>query len=127
MITPIPDERRDERSDAEHELLQRGEPPANAWVCNLRLVQRREHREHADTHSGQETPAIHVVDVLCAGLDTTSEEKNDASGEDSQAPTHPVGERSNVYVPIVPLVIRNCEGARRQHTMRMLPEGDSLR
>ena len=68
----VTNERRDERADSEHKLLERGKPSSNAWVGNLRLVERGKHREHAYTHSGKEPPAVHIVDVLSAGLNPTS-------------------------------------------------------
>lgn len=52
MEAPITNERRDERANSQHELLQRRQAPPNARMRNLRLVQRREHREHADAHPG---------------------------------------------------------------------------
>ena len=90
MEASVPNERRDECPNPEHELLQRRQPPTDARVRDLRLVQRREHRQHADPHTREEPPPVHVVDVLRAGLKGPPEEEDDAANEDRHTSPHPI-------------------------------------
>ena len=73
MVASVSDERRNQRTNAEHELLQGRQAPTNTRMRNLGLIQRREHCKHADTHAREEPTAVHVVDVLRARLDATSQ------------------------------------------------------
>lgn len=95
---PIANERRNKRANPQHELLQRRQAPPDARVRDLRLVQRREHREHADAHPSEEPPAVHVVDVLRRCLERAADEEDDAAGEDGEAAPDRVGERADVDV-----------------------------
>ena len=72
MVASVSDERRNQRTNAEHELLQGRQAPTNTRMRNLGLIQRREHCEHDDTHAREEPTAVHIVDVLSAGLNPTS-------------------------------------------------------
>ena len=67
---------------------------------NLRLVQGREHCKHTDAHPRKETAAIHIVNVLSAGLDRASKEEDDATDEDGYTSAYPVGEGADVDVPV---------------------------
>ena len=59
---------------------------------DLRLVQRREHREHTNAHPCEEPAAIHIVDILCGSLDGASKEEDEAAEEDGAAPPDVVRE-----------------------------------
>ena len=99
MVAAISDERRDQRANSQHELLQRREAPSNTRVGNLGLVQRREHCKHSYPHACEESPSVHVMNVLSASLDRASKEEDDAACEDGSAPSYKVCKTPNVNVP----------------------------
>ena len=48
-------------------------------MCDFRLIQRGEHGQHSNAHTSEEPPTVHVVDVLRRGLNSTTNEEDDAS------------------------------------------------
>ena len=124
----IPDERRDQRADTPHELLQRRQSPPNARVRDLSLVQGREHGKHSNAHARQEPSGIHIVDVLRAGLDAAAQEEHDAACEDRKTAAYQVCQTA--YVDIAGHAsVESLRGqlVLRGLTMRMLLIVDTLR
>ena len=98
MVAPVSDERRDQRANSQHELLQRREAPSDTRVGDLGLVQRREHCKHSYPHACEESPSVHVMNVLSASLDRASKEEDDATSEDGGAPSYQVCKTPDVDV-----------------------------
>lgn len=69
--------RRNERSNAQHKLLQRSNTATDRRVRNLSLVQRDNHDQETNTNARDNASSVQVFHILRRGLQGTTEDKND--------------------------------------------------
>lgn len=87
--------RRNKRSNAQHELLQRRNTATDRRVRNLRLVQRNNHNQEANTNTRDHASSIQVFHILRCSLQRTAEEKDDGASKDGETTAEIVTSRAS--------------------------------
>lgn len=91
--------RRNKRSNAQHELLQRRNTATDRRVRNLRLVQRNNHNQEANTNARDHASSIQVFNILRCSLQRTAEEEDDGASKNGETTAEIVASRASKGSP----------------------------
>lgn len=96
-IGPVTEPPSNKRADAQHELLQGRDPPPDARVRDLPLVDGNDHDQEPSPQPGDGPASPEPLEVLCGRLEGAADDEDQRAQEDCPPPAEVVADRAGEH------------------------------